>query len=415
MEKISLKIAALYWLKLGLTSFGGPTGQISMMYEELVEKRKWIPEKKFLNALNFSMLLPGPEAQQLATYLGWYLHGRLGGLISGILFILPSFIFLVILSYLYSNFAEHYVVESILYGVRAAVIAIIFSASINLAKKVLNQYYLWIIPIFAVSGINYFDLNYFLIIFLAGLSGFLYYRFHIKKKEINVNKNISNQALVSLKTIFFGFLIWALVLIFILSSSNTLLIDMSLFFSKASLITFGGAYSVLPYVYQNVIESYGWLNEKQMLDGLALGESTPGPLIMIVTYVGYFVGEVNNSMSGSGLILMPIFFAFVATFFMFLPSFIFVFSGAPLIEKLQGIKAIDFILSFITAAIIGLIVNLGVFLAYKTIFNLDNEIIDYNLLILSVLCFLALYKQKVGVIPLIITAGFTGYLIKNLF
>lgn len=415
MEKISLKIAALYWLKLGLTSFGGPTGQISMMYEELVEKRKWIPEKKFLNALNFSMLLPGPEAQQLATYLGWYLHGRLGGLISGILFILPSFIFLVILSYLYSNFAEHYVVESILYGVRAAVIAIIFSASINLAKKVLNQYYLWIIPIFAVSGINYFDLNYFLIIFLAGLSGFLYYRFHIKKKEINVNKNISNQALVSLKTIFFGFLIWALVLIFILSSSNTLLIDMSLFFSKASLITFGGAYSVLPYVYQNVIESYGWLNEKQMLDGLALGESTPGPLIMIVTYVGYFVGEVNNSMSGSGLILMPIFFAFVATFFMFLPSFIFVFSGAPLIEKLQGIKAIDFILSFITAAIIGLIVNLGVFLAYKTIYNLDNEIIDYNLLILSVLCFLALYKQKVGVIPLIITAGFTGYIIKNLF
>ena len=415
MEKISLKIAALYWLKLGLTSFGGPTGQISMMYEELVEKRKWIPEKKFLNALNFSMLLPGPEAQQLATYLGWYLHGRLGGLISGILFILPSFIFLVILSYLYSNFAEHYVVESILYGVRAAVIAIIFSASINLAKKVLNQYYLWIIPIFAVSGINYFDLNYFLIIFLAGLSGFLYYRFHIKKKEINVNKNISNQALVSLKTIFFGFLIWALVLIFILSSSNTLLIDMSLFFSKASLITFGGAYSVLPYVYQNVIESYGWLNEKQMLDGLALGESTPGPLIMIVTYVGYFVGEVNNSMSGSGLILMPIFFAFVATFFMFLPSFIFVFAGAPLIEKLQGIKAIDFILSFITAAIIGLIVNLGVFLAYKTIYNLDNEIIDYNLLILSVLCFLALYKQKVGVIPLIITAGFTGYIIKNLF
>ena len=415
MEKISLKIAALYWLKLGLTSFGGPTGQISMMYEELVEKRKWIPEKKFLNALNFSMLLPGPEAQQLATYLGWYLHGRLGGLISGILFILPSFIFLVILSYLYINFAENYVVESILYGVRAAVIAIIFSASINLAKKVLNQYYLWIIPIFAVTGINYFDLNYFLIIFLAGLSGFLYYRFQIKKIETNVNKNISNQALVSLRTIFFGFLIWAFVLIFILTSSNTLLIDMSLFFSKASLITFGGAYSVLPYVYQNVIESYGWLNEKQMLDGLALGESTPGPLIMIVTYVGYFVGEVNNSMSGSGLILMPIFFAFVATFFMFLPSFIFVFAGAPLIEKLQGIKTIDFILSFITAAIIGLIVNLGVFLAYKTIYNLDNEIIDYNLLILSVLCFLALYKQKVGVIPLIITAGFTGYLIKNLF
>ncbi len=415
MEKISLKIAALYWLKLGLTSFGGPTGQISMMYEELVEKRKWIPEKKFLNALNFSMLLPGPEAQQLATYLGWYLHGRLGGLISGILFILPSFIFLVILSYLYINFAENYVVESILYGVRAAVIAIIFSASINLAKKVLNQYYLWIIPIFAVTGINYFDLNYFLIIFLAGLSGFLYYRFHIKKIETNVNKNISNHALVSLKTIFFGFLIWAFVLIFILTSSNTLLIDMSLFFSKASLITFGGAYSVLPYVYQNVIESYGWLNEKQMLDGLALGESTPGPLIMIVTYVGYFVGEMNNSMSDSGLILMPIFFAFVATFFMFLPSFIFVFAGAPLIEKLQGIKAIDFILSFITAAIIGLIVNLGVFLAYKTIYNLDNEIIDYNLLILSVLCFLALYKQKVGVIPLIITAGFTGYIIKNLF
>ena len=228
MEKISLKIAALYWLKLGLTSFGGPTGQISMMYEELVEKRKWIPEKKFLNALNFSMLLPGPEAQQLATYLGWYLHGRLGGLISGILFILPSFIFLVILSYLYINFAENYVVESILYGVRAAVIAIIFSASINLAKKVLNQYYLWIIPIFAVTGINYFDLNYFLIIFLAGLSGFLYYRFHIKKIETNVNKNISNQALVSLKTIFFGFLIWAFVLIFILTSSNTLLIDLSL-------------------------------------------------------------------------------------------------------------------------------------------------------------------------------------------
>ena len=220
----------------------------------------------------------------------------------------------------------------------------------------------------------------------------------------------------SLKTIIFGIMLWAISIYLIYSFNNNELLDLSLFFSKASVVTFGGAYSVLPYVYQNAIESYGWLTHQQMMDGLALGESTPGPLIMIVTFVGFLVGWLSNIPDGSSIITVAILFAFSATFFTFLASFIFIFAGAPLIEHTKKSTSLDLPLKFITSAVVGMILNLGIFLTYKTIFLDDGSgEIDFYLVILIFLSFLALEKGKVGMIPLLVTSGLTGMMVKIYF
>ncbi len=412
-KDINIKAAILYWIKLGFISFGGPTGQISLMHEELVERRKWVSDKNFLHALNYTMLLPGPEAQQLATYLGWLLHGRLGGIIAGTFFILPSFFILILLSYLYINYSNHYMAEGILYGIRAGVIAIIFVATIKIAKKVLYKYYFWLVAIGALYCINFLELKYPLIILMAGLIGVVV---QILKSKTMFQIKITPILMSSLKTIIFGIMLWAIGIYIIYSFNNKELLDLSLFFSKASVVTFGGAYSVLPYVYQNAIESYGWLTHQQMMDGLALGESTPGPLIMIVTFVGFLVGWLSNISDGSSMIAVAILFAFAATFFTFLASFVFIFAGAPLIEHTKKSSSLDLPLKFITSAVVGMILNLGIFLTYKTIFLDDGSgEVDLYLIILIFLSFLALEKGKVGMIPLLITAGLTGMMVKMYF
>lgn len=417
-NKISLKQSTLYWLKLGFISFGGPAAQISMMHDELVDKKKWITDKSFFHALNFTMVLPGPEAQQLATYMGWLMHGRIGGLISGTLFILPSFFILILLTYFYINYSDNIWGEGVLYGIKAAVIAIIFSASIKIAKKVLKKYYYWLTAIIAFFSINVLDLNLPFIIISAGIFGLI---FHYINKDKNtkqlknpVKKKLFKKSLITfLKTI----LIWASVFLIIVYSSENILISLSLFFSKAAMVTFGGAYALLPYVFQNIIESHGWLTSQQMIDGLALGESTPGPLIMIVTYVGFIVGWYNDILGLGSPLFGALLCASIATFFTFLPSFAFIFIGAPLIELSKKNKALEIPLNFITSAVVGLIANLGYMLAYNSLWtdNGGTENFDIHLFILIVLSLLAIIKAKVGVLPLLLTLGLTGMMMKLYF
>ena len=417
-NKISLKESTLYWLKLGFISFGGPAAQISMMYDELVDKKKWITDKNFFHALNFTMVLPGPEAQQLATYMGWLMHGRIGGLISGTLFILPSFFILILLTYFYINYSDNIWGEGVLYGIKAAVIAIIFSASIKIAKKVLKKYYYWLTAIIAFFSINVLDLNLPFIIISAGIFGLI---FHYIKKDKNtkqlknpVKKKLFKKSLITfIKTI----LIWSSVFLIIVYSSENILINLSLFFSKAAMVTFGGAYALLPYVFQNIIESHGWLTSQQMIDGLALGESTPGPLIMIVTYVGFIVGWYNDILGLGSPLFGALLCASIATFFTFLPSFAFIFIGAPVIELSKKNKALEVPLNFITSAVVGLIANLGYMLAYNSLWtdNGGTENFDIHLFILIVLSLLAIIKAKVGVLPLLLTLGLTGMMMKLYF
>ena len=418
--KISFKEAILYWLKLGFISFGGPAAQISMMHEEIVEKKKWIDDKSFFHALNFTMILPGPEAQQLATYLGWLMHGRLGGLIAGTLFILPSFFILSLLTYIYINYSDNIWGGGILYGIKAAVIAIIFSASIKIAKKVLKKSYYWMTAVAAFLAINILDINLPIIIIIAGTIGFLFHYLknnnEYKKKsslEFFKNKVIKK----SMKTLFIALSIWSIVFFFIIYTNESILINLSLFFSQAALVTFGGAYALLPYVFQNIIESHGWLTSQQMIDGLALGESTPGPLIMIVTYVGFIVGWYNDILNLGSPITGAIICAVLATFFTFLPSFAFIFIGAPLIELTKDNKSFEIPLNFITSAVVGLIVNLGYMLAYNSLWTDNNgtKNFDIHLLILIVFSLLALTKAKVGILPLLITLALTGMMMKFYF
>ena len=417
-NKISLKESTLYWLKLGFISFGGPAAQISMMHDELVDKKKWITDKNFFRALNFTMVLPGPEAQQLATYMGWLMHGRIGGLISGTLFILPSFFILILLTYFYINYSDNIWGEGVLYGIKAAVIAIIFSASIKIAKKVLKKYYYWLTAIIAFFSINVLDLNLPFIIISAGIFGLI---FHYINKDKNtkqlkspVKKKLFKKSLITfIKTI----LIWSSVFLIIVYSSENILINLSLFFSKAAMVTFGGAYALLPYVFQNIIESHGWLTSQQMIDGLALGESTPGPLIMIVTYVGFIVGWYNDILGLGSPLFGALLCASIATFFTFLPSFAFIFIGAPVIELSKKNKALEVPLNFITSAVVGLIANLGYMLAYNSLWtdNGGTENFDIHLFILIVLSLLAIIKAKVGVLPLLLTLGLTGMMMKLYF
>ena len=417
-NKISLKESTLYWLKLGFISFGGPAAQISMMHDELVDKKKWITDKNFFHALNFTMVLPGPEAQQLATYMGWLMHGRIGGLISGTLFILPSFFILILLTYFYINYSDNIWGEGVLYGIKAAVIAIIFSASIKIAKKVLKKYYYWLTAIIAFFSINVLDLNLPFIIISAGIFGLIFHYINKDKntKQLNnpVKKKLFKKSLITfIKTI----LIWSSVFLIIIYSSENILINLSLFFSKAAMVTFGGAYALLPYVFQNIIESHGWLTSQQMIDGLALGESTPGPLIMIVTYVGFIVGWYNDILGLGSPLFGALLCASIATFFTFLPSFAFIFIGAPLIELSKKNKALEIPLNFITSAVVGLIANLGYMLAYNSLWtdNGGTENFDIHLFILIVLSLLAIIKAKVGVLPLLLTLGLTGVMMKLYF
>ena len=424
---VSFPEAFWYWLKLGFISFGGPTGQIAIMHTDLVEQKRWISERRFLHALNYCMLLPGPEATQLATYIGWLMHRTWGGVVAGVLFVLPSLLLLIALTWIYLVFGDVPVIAGLLYGIKPAVTAIVLFAAWRIGSRALKSAWLWAIAIAAFVAIFFFDLAFPLIILCAAIFGFLGGRY--KPAAFTTGGHASAEkdfgpALIEdtdeiphtryspsklIRCVSTGLLLWIapIALLFALSGFDVLR-DMAWFFTKAAMLTFGGAYAVLPYVFDNAVEHYQWLSAPQMIDGLALGETTPGPLIMIVAFVG-FVGAWTHEVFGANVALAGIAGACVATYFTFLPSFIFILAGAPLVEATHGDLRFTAPLTGITAAVVGVIVNLALFFAYHVLWprGFDAPFEWFSALI-GATAFIALLRFKVGMIPVILFSGLAG-------
>ena len=416
---------------MGFISFGGPAGQITIMHQELVERRRWISEKRFLHALNYCMVLPGPEAQQLATYIGWLMHRTTGGLMAGGLFVLPSFFILVGLAWVYMVYGSVPAVAGLLYGIKPAVVAIVLFAAYRIGSRVLKNTVLWIIAALAFLAIFVLKLPFPVIVLGAGTVGYWGSRFfpdHFKSGGghgaaiheygpalIDDGTPTPAHAVFSLSGFIYvllvGIAIWAAVMagLIWLYGWNGTFTQMGWFFTKAALLTFGGAYAVLPYVFQGVVEQYQWLTPVQMIDGLALGETTPGPLIMVITFVG-FVGGWTTQVLGSEAIFASAFIAAsVATFFTFLPGFVFIFLGGPFIETTHGNLKLTAPLTAITAAIVGVIVNLALFFAFHVFWPTGfDQTTDWLSIGLATLAAAALFRFKAGVIPVILFSGVLG-------
>jgi chromate transporter len=360
----SLKEAFWFWLKLGFISFGGPAGQVATMHQELVERKKWISEENFLHALNYCMLLPGPEAQQLATYLGWLMHRTWGGIMAGVLFILPSLLLFIGLSWVYLIYGQQAWLITVFDTIKPAVIAIIFFAAYKMGKKTLTNVSLTTVCLITFIALLVFNIPFPLVILGAGVAGYIH---HKRRPETSIEDSAATQTKIShpafFKIGFSGLLLWLIpfaLLISVFGWGNTYS-QMSWFFTKAAFLTFGGAYAVLPYVHQASVEQFQWLTSTQILDGLALGEITPGPLIMIVAFVG-FLGSFKQELLGiENLFWAGALGAIVATWFTFLPSFMFILLGAPLVEASKQYNKLNQILRFITAAVVGMILHLGSF------------------------------------------------------
>lgn len=424
-EAVSFKQALLFWFKLGFISFGGPAGHIALMHQELVEKRRWISERRFLHALNYCMLLPGPEAQQLATYLGWLMHNTLGGVLAGVLFVLPSMLFLIVLGCIYVQFGQLPIIVALFYGIKPAVTAIVLFAAYRIGSRALKNWLLWTISALAFLGIFMFNAPFPLIVLVAALFGVLGGKYLPRYFEMSgghgSSKTQQGAALIDddtplpahavfswwrfFRVVVVCVLLWAAVfaVLYLTQGWQGTLTQMAWFFTKAAFLTFGGAYAVLPYVYQGAVEHYHWLTATQMMDGLALGETTPGPLIMIVTFVGYLGG------SHAGVAVLA---AIVVTFFTFLPSFLFILAGAPLIESTHGNLKFTAPLTAITAAIVGVIINLAVFFAQHVLFF--NQVFDAIAALITLAALIALFRYKVGVIPIIGGCAMIGVLLSVL-
>ena len=426
----SFKQAFLYWLKLGFVSFGGPAGQISIMHQDLVENKRWISEKRFLHALNYCMVLPGPEAQQLATYIGWLMHRTWGGLMAGGLFVLPSLIILIALSYIYMRFGSVPAIAGILYGIKPAVVAIVFFAAYRIGTRVLKNTALWMIALSSLIATSVFAVPFPYIVLTAVFLGLIINRFQPqlftvstvhKATQKSVGKALIDDetprpahAFFSIKAfikyIVIGLSIWLtsmLVLMWQFGWNGTPT-QMGWFFTKAALVTFGGAYAVLPYVFQGAVTHYHWLTATQMMDGLALGETTPGPLIMVVTFVGFVGGWTQPYLGIDSTLLSAILAACIVTFFTFLPSFVFIFLGAPLIESTQNNLKLTAPLTAITAAVVGVIVSLALFFAGhifwpQSNFSVHQVFVGFDgfAFALALLATLALFKFRLSIIKLI--------------
>jgi chromate transporter len=418
----TLTEAFWYWLKLGFISFGGPAGQIAIMHHDLVENKRWISEKRFLHALNYCMVLPGPEAQQLATYIGWLMHRTWGGVIAGGLFVLPSLFILMLLSYIYMRFGDLPSVAGVLYGIKPAVVAIVVFAAYRIGTRTLRNKALWAIAVASFIAIAIFKLPFPLIVFAAALIGYLLNHFrpalfavgsghqasrkNFGKAVIGDDTPTPGHAKFNIKKfakfIVIGMTVWlvAMLLLLFLYGWDATYTQMAWFFTKAALLTFGGAYAVLPYVYQGAVTHYAWLTPTQMMDGLALGETTPGPLIMVVAFVGFVGGWTHAPLADP--LMAGVVAASIVTFFTFLPSFIFIFVGAPLIESTQNNLKLTAPLTAITAAIVGVIVSLAVFFALQ-IFWPDGlqANIDVASVVGTLIAALALFKFKLNIIKLI--------------
>jgi chromate transporter len=430
--------ALRYWLKLGFVSFGGPAGQIAIMHHDLVDKLRWISERRFLHALNYCMVLPGPEAQQLATYIGWMMHRTWGGVVAGALFVLPSLVVLIALSWLYMAYGDVPVVAGMLYGIKPAVVAIVLHAAWRIGSRALKRPVLWVFAALAFVAIFAFGAPFPAIVLVAGIAGYIGGR--IAPAEFAIGKAHDASGGVHAPAIIdddtptpaharFGWPRFAAVLVVcaalwllpfaalaLREGVDATLAQMAIFFTKAAFLTFGGAYAVLPYVYQGAVETHAWLTAGQMIDGLALGETTPGPLIMVVAFVG-FVGAWTTAVFGAGALgTAGIAGACVATYFTFLPSFLFILAGGPLVETTHGQLRFTAPLSGITAAVVGVIVNLAVFFAWHVLWPTGIaggfRAIDVASLVLMLGAALALFRLKAGIIPVILACGVLGVLLR---
>ncbi|MFC5696812.1 chromate efflux transporter [Pseudomonas sp. GCM10022186] len=436
---VGLFEAFLFWLKLGFISFGGPAGQIAIMHQELVERRRWISERRFLHALNYCMLLPGPEAQQLATYVGWLMHRSWGGIIAGALFVLPSLFILIALSWVYIAFGDVPVVAGLFYGIKPAVTAIVVQAAHRIGSRALKNNWLWGIAAASFVAIFALDLPFPLIVLGAAAIGYIGGRIAPDKFALGGGHGAAKAdygpALIDddtpppaharfrwsrlLLLAVVGALLWLLPmgLLTLLFGWQGTLTQMGWFFTKAALLTFGGAYAVLPYVYQGAVGHYGWLTPTQMIDGLALGETTPGPLIMVVAFVG-FVGGYLNPMFGSGQeFLAGAVAATLVTWFTFLPSFLFILAGGPLVESTHNELKFTAPLTGITAAVVGVILNLALFFGYHVLWpeGFDGYF-DWPSALIALAAAVALFRFKRGVIQVLLAcalAGLAVHLLRN--
>ncbi|MDP3137501.1 MAG: chromate efflux transporter [Burkholderiaceae bacterium] len=433
-DPVSFAEAFWFWLKLGFISFGGPAGQIAIMHTELVERRRWISETRFLHALNYCMVLPGPEAQQLATYIGWLMHRTWGGIVAGALFVLPSLFILIGLSWVYIRFGDVPVVAGIFYGIKPAVTALVLHAAHRIGSRALKNRWMWGIAAAAFVAIFAFDTPFPAIVAVAAGIGWLGSRHAPKVFAMGGGHGAAHAgygpALIDddtptpaharfsrrhlLRVLGVGALLWLLAMGGLLAFQGwqATLTQMGWFFTKAAMLTFGGAYAVLPYVYQGAVEAQHWLSGAQMIDGLALGETTPGPLIMVVAFVGFVGGWQKEVLGPEALFAGAALAATVVTFFTFLPSFVFILAGGPVVESTHGKLGFTAPLSAITAAVVGVILNLALFFAYHVLWPKGfGGAFDTVSALIAVAATLALFRFKVGVLPLLATCAAIGLLV----
>jgi chromate transporter len=436
--------ALRFWLKLGFISFGGPAGQIAIMHRELVEEKRWISESRFLHALNYCMLLPGPEAHQLATYIGWLMHRTWGGVVAGALFVLPSLFILIGLSWVYVAFGNVPWVAGVLYGIKPAVAAIVLQAVHRIGSKTLKKpteaTVLWAVAAMSFIAIYMFHVPFPWIVGSAALTGWLGSRW--APKQFAGSGGHGGAKAVALKpgeadwligdttptppharwsparlaaVVVVGAALWLAPMGALVARQgwDSTLAQMGWFFTKAALLTFGGAYAVLPYVYQGAVEHFGWLTGVQMIDGLALGETTPGPLIMVVAFVGFVGGWAKEVLGPDAQFLGAALAATVVTWFTFLPSFLFILAGGPVVESTHGKLHLTAPLTAITAAVVGVIASLALFFIAHIAVNSGAcgsfvTRIDWLALLLAAAAAVALLRYKVGVIPVIAACGLAG-------
>lgn len=407
------------WWRIGLLSFGGPAGQIALIHREVVEQRQWIEEREFLHALNFCMLLPGPEAMQLATYIGWRLHGVRGGLIAGLLFVLPGALLMLALSAVYSLFGKLALVESLFLGVKAAVLVIVLQALLRISKKALKGRTDWAIAALAFVALFFFSLPFPLVILVAGLVGFLTHQ--TKPSEITKVHSLPS-LLQSVKSISLWLVVWLLPLLLIYNffGRGHLFTELAIFFSQLSVVTFGGAYAVLSYMGQDVVELHHWLTTSEMMDGLGLAETTPGPLILVGQFVGFTAAAKAQGSVWAGVIGSAIFL-----WMTFVPCFLWIFAGAPYVQHLQNMPRLSQALSSITAAVVGVILNLSLWFGLHVFFGEVQrlkglvpvwwprfETFDVASFALSIIAGIALLHFKLGIPKTLALAGALGVIYK---
>lgn len=445
----TLAEATRVWAKIGLLSFGGPAGQIALMHKELVEERRWIGEQRFLHALNYCMLLPGPEAQQLATYIGWLMHRTWGGLIAGLLFVLPGALVMLGLSTLYAIYRHVPLIDAVFFGVKAAVLAVVVEAVLRIGRRALKNRIMMGIAIAAFIGIYVFRVPFPIIILAAGLVGWLGSRYAPQRfaggghggkdatpdfkgmiDRMFERGELAHAAPSSRRTIrvlALGLPIWLgpVLLLWLVTGSSSVWTQIGAFFSTMAIVTFGGAYAVLAYVAQAAVDTFGWLAPGEMVDGLGLAETTPGPLIMVLQFVGFLAayrepGLLNPLLAGS-------LGALLTTWVTFAPSFLFIFVGAPYSEALRGNKAASAVLSAITAAVVGVVMNLALWFALHVVFREVRTVslfgaspdlpvlssIDWQAALLAAGAMIAMLRFKIGMLPTLAACAVAGFVLRR--